>query len=225
MKSYLAYIFNWCLIICCVVFGIRAIALEPDFFVKRYDRYQFDKILDVSQDNLDDCITVLLDYIKDERDDIVVYIDGQEAFNEVEKKHMIDVKNLYQNAVKVALVCGVLAMGILIYFLAKEKRFMSFLTMGFIRVTGTIFVMLVFFGIWFVTDFTSLWNWLHTLLFSNQLWLLDPKTSFMIRMLPEVIFNQMVLAIALYLVICIEPLFVFSCYYQIKKAPIGFERK
>ncbi|MGN1276522.1 MAG: TIGR01906 family membrane protein [Floccifex sp.] len=225
MKSFLSYIFGWCLIIICVVFGIQSIALDASFYTKRYETYCFDEVLHVSQENLEESITVLLDYIKDDRDDMVVIQNGKEVFNERETLHMKDVKQLYQNAHTVMKISIVLAIGILFYFLLKEKRWLSFLTMGFLRVCATLFVILVFFGIWVATDFTSFWNWLHTILFNNQLWLLDPNTSFMINMLPEIIFNELVLSIVLYLCICVIPLLLFSLYYQFKKAPIGFEKK
>lgn len=223
MKSFLAYLFNICLIIICVVSGIKSIALDPSFYEKRYEKYDFYDTLHVSSEDLNQSIHVLLDYIEDNRDDIVVYIDEQEVFNDREKTHMVDVKNLYQKALKVMYVSIGAAMGILFYFLLFEKRYLSFLTRGFLRVLYTVLMLLSFFGIWIFTDFTSFWNWLHTLLFTNDLWLLDPRTSFMINMLPEIIFNQLVLAIVFYLILFIVPLTIFSIYYQIKKAPIGFE--
>lgn len=223
MKSFLAYLFNICLIIICVVSGIKSIALDPSFYEKRYEKYDFYDTLHVSSEDLNQSIHVLLDYIEDNRDDIVVYIDEQEVFNDREKTHMVDVKNLYQKALKVMYVSIGAAMGILFYFLLFEKRYLSFLTRGFLRVLYTVLMFLSFFGIWIFTDFTSFWNWLHTLLFTNDLWLLDPRTSFMINMLPEIIFNQLVLAIVFYLILFIVPLTIFSIYYQIKKAPIGFE--
>ncbi|MDY4797656.1 MAG: TIGR01906 family membrane protein [Floccifex porci] len=223
MKSFLAYLFNICLIIICVVSGIKSIALDPSFYEKRYEKYDFYDTLHVSSEDLNQSIHVLLDYIEDNRDDIVVYIDEQEVFNDREKAHMVDVKNLYQKSLKVMYVSIGAAMGILFYFLLFEKRYLSFLTRGFLRVLYTVLMLLSFFGIWIFTDFTSFWNWLHTLLFTNDLWLLDPRTSFMINMLPEIIFNQLVFAIVFYLILFIVPLTIFSIYYQIKKAPIGFE--
>ena len=104
MKSFLAYLFNICLIIICVVSGIKSIALDPSFYEKRYEKYDFYDTLHVSSEDLNQSIHVLLDYIEDNRDDIVVYIDEQEVFNDREKAHMVDVKNLYQKALKVMYV-------------------------------------------------------------------------------------------------------------------------
>ena len=49
------------------------------------------------------------------------------------------------------------------------------------------------------------------------------KADFMINMLPETIFYQLVLSCVLMVCVLIIPCIVFSIYYQRKRAPIGFE--
>src|SRR5699024_3895128 len=44
-------------------------------------------------------------------------------------------------------------------------------------------------------DFNGFWIHFHKLLFSNDLWLLNPATDRMINMFPESFFNQMVINI------------------------------
>ena len=84
--------------------------------------------------------------------------------------------------------------------------------------------MLVFFGFWIFTDFTSFWTWFHTIFFTNQLWLLDPNTDFMICMLPETIFYKLVLACVIKVICFVALASGLAIYYMVKKAPIGFER-
>lgn len=230
MKSILSYIFGWCIVIVTVVVGVKCFALNPTFYTTRYEKYNFAQTIDVNPEGLDESIHVLLDYLDDTRDDIECTItykgQTQEAFNERETLHMIDVKALYQNAIKVAIVSGVIGLCILFFFLVWERKLLlSYLTKGFLQMSGTLALALAFFGIWVATDFTSFWNWFHTLFFDNDLWLLDPRTSFMINMLPEIIFNQLVISIALFLCVVLVPMLLFSGYYQFKKAPIAFEAK
>lgn len=230
MKSVLSYIFGWCIVIVTVVVGVKFYALNPTFYTTRYEKYNFAQEINVNPEGLNESITVLLDYLEDKRDDIecVIKYKGitRQAFDERETLHMIDVKELYQNAIKVAIGAGVIGLLILFYFLLKEKKLLlSYLTKGFIQMSGTLALALAFFGIWVATDFTSFWMWFHTLFFDNDLWLLDPRISFMINMLPEIIFNQLVISIALFLIIVLVPIFIFSVYYQFKKAPIAFEAK
>ena len=44
---------------------------------------------------------------------------------------------------------------------------------------------------WGIADFDSLFTAFHRLLFSNDLWLLDPKTDLLIRICPESMFAEM----------------------------------
>ena len=207
--------------------SISIMCFNTDFYRYEYAKNNVAEKINISDNDLMKATDVLLGYIKNSNDsldvDVKIGDNIEKMFNQREIDHMVDVKNLYQKALKVMYVSIGAAMGILFYFLLFEKRYLSFLTRGFLRVLYTVLMLLSFFGIWIFTDFTSFWNWLHTLLFTNDLWLLDPRTSFMINMLPEIIFNQLVLAIVFYLILFIVPLTIFSIYYQIKKAPIGFE--
>ena len=183
----------------------------------------------VSKKDLNQSIRLLLDYLDDKRDDIKGHITwhgvSQETFNEKETSHMVDVKVLYQNALKVAKMAFIILGLVVLYFYLNDKTLMfAYLSKGFLMAMFTFILMLVFFGFWILTDFTSFWTWFHTIFFSNQLWLLDPNTDFMICMLPETIFYKLVLACVVK-VICVMALAsVLAIYYMVKKAPIGFER-
>ena len=100
----------------------------------------------------------------------------------------------------------------------------AYVSKGFLTAMFTFIIMLAFFGFWIFTDFTSFWTWFHTIFFTNQLWLLDPNTDFMICMLPETIFYKLVLACVIKVVCFMVPTSVLAIYYMVKKAPIGFER-
>lgn len=230
MKSFISFIWGLMFIVCAAVFSIQSIALDPDFYTTRYEQMELASDLNVSNQDLNDSIIVLLDYIQDERQDMDITItrNGQavEAFNTKEKTHMVDVKALYQNAITVGIVCFVFMIGILVYFFVKEKKLMiSYLSKGMIQASICLGIVLLFFGMWIVYDFTGFWTWFHTVFFSNDLWLLDPRTDFMICMLPEIIFNQLVISIIIEFVLMVAIALAFSIYYQFKKAPIGFDRK
>ena len=165
----------------------------------------------------------------DKRDDIKGHITwygvSQETFNEKETSHMVDVKALYQNALKVAKMAFIILGLVVLYFYLNDKTLMfAYLSKGFLMAMFTFILMLVFFGFWILTDFTSFWTWFHTIFFSNQLWLLDPNTDFMICMLPETFFYKLVLACVVKVICFMALASVLAIYYMVKKAPIGFER-
>ena len=110
-------------------------------------------------------------------------------------------------------------------FVKEKKLMISYLSKGMIQASICLGIVLLFFGMWIAYDFTGFWTWFHTVFFSNDLWLLDPRTDFMICMLPEIIFNQLVISIIIEFVLMFAIALAFSIYYQFKKAPIGFDRK
>ena len=226
MRRVLSFLFGWCFIIVCVVFSIKSTALNPNFYIPKYEEMELASDIGVSKKDLNQSI---LDYLDDKRDDIKGHITwygvSQETFNEKETSHMVDVKVLYQNALIVAKMAFIILGLVVLYFYLNDKTLMfAYLSKGFLMAMFTFILMLVFFGFWILTDFTSFWTWFHTIFFSNQLWLLDPNTDFMICMLPETIFYKLVLACVVKVICFMALASVLAIYYMVKKAPIGFER-
>jgi len=56
---------------------------------------------------------------------------------------------------------------------------------------------IVFLGIGFAIDFTACFRVFHEIFFTNDLWMFDPAEDYMIRMLPEGFFSDMVIRIGL----------------------------
>ncbi len=72
----------------------------------------------------------------DKRDDIKGHITwygvSQETFNEKETSHMVDVKALYQNALKVAKMAFIILGLVVLYFYLNDKTLMfAYLSKGF----------------------------------------------------------------------------------------------
>lgn len=230
MKSVVSFLFGWAVLVCVIVFSINSTALDLSFYTSRYEEMQLASSLGVSNQDLNTSIEKLLDYIADDRTDIdgmiTRYGIKQKTFNERETKHMIDVKALYQNVIKTAWASFALGVMILLYFLIWERKYcLSYLTKGFLQAFLCLGIVLCFFGFWVFYDFTGFWNWFHTIFFTNDLWLLNPATDFMICMLPETIFNQLVLSISVKAILILFTLSIFSGIYQVRKAPIGFDQK
>ena len=61
----------------------------------------------------------------------------------------------------------------------------------------TLAVPLGLLGVWAAVDFSSAFAFFHELLFTNDLWLLDPRTDLLIRICPSSMFAQMGLRIGL----------------------------
>ena len=107
-NSILAFVWGWLFLIVCVVGSIHSVALNENFYIARYESMDLAQQLHVSSDDLNSSIRLLLDYIRDDTDSlessITVSGQKQETFNEREKSHMVDVKALYQNCIRVSMV-------------------------------------------------------------------------------------------------------------------------
>jgi integral membrane protein (TIGR01906 family) len=119
------------------------------------------------------------------------YLAGNEAalddaaFNEREKAHMIDVYAIFDAMRDISLAsllvgCALLAAAVMIPG-KRLKRAWTGAALG----AGLFFLPLAICGIWAAVDFDSAFIAMHHLLFSNDLWLMDPGTDLMIRMLPQ----------------------------------------
>ena len=53
---------------------------------------------------------------------------------------------------------------------------------------GALLVPLGAFAVWAAVDFSSAFTFFHEVLFTNDLWLLDPETDMLLRLLPEQFF-------------------------------------
>lgn len=76
----------------------------------------------------------------------------------------------------------------------------------------TIVVTIVFaaVGIWAAVDFDFFWINFHKIFFTNDLWMLDPRTSLMIRMFSSQFFFDMVAGILVIFIIVIAAILIIS---------------
>ena len=115
------------------------------------------------------------------------------SFNERELTHMADCFDLFVLLRRVLVAAGVAAavllagsslLGIRTY--ARAALFGALALLGLIAVVG----------VWGIVDFDSLFTAFHHLLFTNDLWLLDPRTDLLIRICPQSMFMAMAVKIA-----------------------------
>ncbi|MBR4454873.1 MAG: TIGR01906 family membrane protein [Solobacterium sp.] len=184
---------------------IDVVSFDRSFYEAEYRKNDTVSYTGMSaEDNLRATDT-LLDYLQDKRQDIVctAEVSGteREVFNERETLHMVDVKALYQNAIRVRNGCVITAVILLVLsVLIGKKSFFSVLRSGWkngILLTGAV---ILFIAIWALADFNQFWTNFHLLFFDNDLWLLDPNTSIMINLFPGSFFFDLVIRIIVWVV-------------------------
>ncbi len=200
---------------------IDTIAFNRHFFNFEYDLNNTAEKLGMSKTGLYDASDTLLDYMQGYRSniDVQVKVDHKvrEVFNEREKEHMVDVKNLYQNArlIRDVLLVTFVFMFLFLYY-ENKKELKEVITYAYLRVAIIFAFALFAIIVYAVSDFTAFWTMFHKIFFTNDLWLLNPSTSLMINMFPERFFSHLVFAIAGSFIALYLFFFVYSLRYQRK---------
>ena len=128
---------------------------------------------------------------------IVTMVDGEEQnfFNEQDKLHMWDVKNLFLGGLKLrAMAIPVIAM-LIVVLMATKADLKRLLAKSYFRALAISAVAVAVIGVFVATNFNKVFILFHEIFFTNDLWLFDPRTDYMIRMLPEGFFFDMVVRI------------------------------
>ncbi|MEE1314402.1 MAG: TIGR01906 family membrane protein [Faecalimonas sp.] len=192
------------------------IAAYSDFgwYEKEYAKYGVCTDLEMEMGDVLEVTREMMAYLRGDREDLVVetVVAGEERefFNAREKAHMVDVQELFIGGLwlrRIAVVLFVLA----IFLLWKLKGdWRRILPKSFLIGTGVMVGLLGGLAILVAQDFHRVFFLFHELFFDNDLWLLDPNTDLLIRMLPEGFFFDMVVRIAIIFAVGLSLLCVAS---------------
>ena len=177
------------------------IAMYADFDVYRqeYEKYDVLSDLNMSMDDAMDVTRQMMAYLRGEGDtlSVITTVDGREQdfFNEQDRFHMGEVRDLFIGGLNIrtgALVIAVLCILLLILTKADLKKTVPAGYQAALAVTAAV---LLFLGIACAVDFNTVFVKFHHIFFDNDLWIFDPAEDYMIRMLPEGLFFDMVVRI------------------------------
>ena len=177
------------------------IAMYADFDVYRqeYEKYDVLSDLDMTMDDAMDVTRQMMAYLRGEGDtlSVITTVDGREQdfFNEQDRFHMGEVRDLFIGGLNIrtgALVIAVLCILLLILTKADLKKTVPAGYQAALAVTAAA---LLFLGIACAVDFNTVFVKFHHIFFDNDLWIFDPAEDYMIRMLPEGLFFDMVVRI------------------------------
>ena len=183
------------------------IAMYSDFDVYRqeYEKYHVLSDLDMTMDDVMYVTHEMMDYLRGEGDtlSVVTTVEGKEQdfFNEQDRFHMSEVRDLFIGGLNIrigACVTAVLCLLFLIITHADVKKIIPrsyWITLG---ATGAIVLLI---GGAAVFNFNAVFVQFHHIFFDNDLWIFDPAEDYMIRMLPEGLFYDMVMRIGAIFVI------------------------
>jgi len=151
-----------------ILFNFNFLVYDYNFYEKQFDN-------DLNETFVKENTLNLFDYFKGNSE-------LNDNFNEKEKLHLEDVKVLINNFLLIFYILSFVFVGSLIYLFHKK----DFKTIRFNFIVGGCLTLL--FLLLFLFDFSSLFHNFHLLMFSNDLWLLNPETDLLITIFTESFF-------------------------------------
>jgi len=176
-KSNKKYILKPALIIIIVLLIIllnfRFLVFNNKFYEKEFEKNQYN----IDRNVLGYNKNILFDYFKNNNN-----LDNS-FFNEKEKLHLIDVKNLINIAFVILYILLIIFIILIFYLLYKKEYLIILDSFMFSGLSLIIFLIIIS-----LFKFSNLFYNFHLLFFNNDLWLLDPLKDNLIRMFPESFF-------------------------------------
>jgi integral membrane protein (TIGR01906 family) len=175
---------------------------EVSLYEYGFRKYQVSQVTGIEPGELSKAATGLVRYFDSSGEPIEVKAirNGQELelFNEQEKVHLRDVKDLIQLGRRLRM--GLLAYILFFVVVARWWRGRDFhRTLARAGLHGgwlTLASMLAL-GLFALLGFEQLFLQFHLLSFSNEFWMLDPAKDYLIMMFPQGFFNEATMFIAL----------------------------
>lgn len=192
----LGILFSFSLITAVLISSFE-IAMYADFgfYQKEYEKYKVLPELDMEMDDVMHVTREMMAYLRGDRETLEVYttVEGKEQdfFNEQDRFHMAEVKALFLGGLRIRWIAfGTMAVSLVLLFFtkAKRKRLLCRSYQIVLAVSGGLACIL---GIAAAIDFNAVFVKFHHIFFDNDLWLFDPTEDYMIRMLPEGLFADM----------------------------------
>lgn len=174
---------------------------EYRFYRNEYEKYNVTESLGMEIEDVMDVTGQMMDYLigKKEKLSVITVVEGrrQDFFNEQDRMHMADVKNLFLGGLTLRWwLLGGFAV-LLVVFALLRGDWKRILPVAYFAALVVFIAVTVILGILFASDFTRYFTIFHEIFFTNDLWLFDPATDYMIRMLPEGFFYDMVIRIGM----------------------------
>lgn len=170
------------------------------FYEKEYEKYQVTEALDMEMDDVMIVTKYMMSYLKGKEETLSIEstIEGkqQDFFNEQDRFHMGEVQNLFLKGILLRRIAMVILVAVFMILRWQDKEeWKGRLAKAYEWTLGVTVLMFGVLGISISMNFSRCFTIFHEIFFDNDLWLFDARTDYMIRMLPEGFFFDMVIRI------------------------------
>lgn len=172
---------------------------EYRFYEKEYVRYHVTEALDMELSDVMQVTKHMMAYLRGNAEELSVMttVDGahQDFFNDQDRFHMGEVKALFLGGLKLERIFILIGI-VLLTVCALGAKCEAVVIRAVFTAVGIFFGCFTVIGVFCAVNFSQVFEVFHRIFFDNDLWLFDPATDYMIRMLPEEFFFDMVVRIA-----------------------------
>jgi integral membrane protein (TIGR01906 family) len=181
--------------------NVRAVALDQRFYMTEFARYDIDTATGFTTEQLRGIAQAFITYFDDPpgRMDVQVARGAalQPLFNERELAHMEDVQALMHLVSRVRIVAlAYIGAYVLMGLVWGRAAFVPVLAWTVAAGAGVSVALLAALGALAATDFSELFIQFHLVSFANDLWQLDPRRDYLIRLFPQGFFQDAALRVA-----------------------------
>ena len=211
LRQILIVIQNFSLFISAILGIIFYNCFNLDFYKNFYLRENLAPSINTTDDELINNTTNLLEYLTNKAELNTTW------FSEKDILHMKDVRILYNVSFNLMIFFIIIfILSTILIALIYKNYTMFYITKTFNK-TLLAFILLVIVLAGIISyNFTSFWIKFHQLLFANDLWLLSPEESNLIKMVPEQFFISLITTIILHILILFVSLLVVNNIFKKK---------
>lgn len=172
---------------------------EYRFYEKEYEKYQVAESLHMETADIMDVTDRMMAYLIGEREElsVITRVDGREQdfFNEQDRFHMGEVKDLFLGGLRLRNYLLAAAALFLLLLVIGKTDLGKVLPRAYFISLGVFGALTGILGCLFASNFNKYFTIFHEIFFDNDLWIFDPAEDYMIRMLPEGFFFDFVIRI------------------------------
>lgn len=211
LRQTLIVIQNFSLFISAILGIIFYNCFNLDFYKNFYLRENLAPSINTTDDELINNTTNLLEYLTNKAELNTTW------FSEKDILHMKDVRTLYNVSFNLMIFFIIIfILSTILIALVYKNYTMFYITKTFNKTLLAFIILIIVLAGIISYNFNSFWIKFHQLLFSNDLWLLSPDESNLIKMLPEKFFISLITTIILHILILFVSLFVLNNIFKKK---------
>ena len=172
---------------------------DMDWYRRAYERYDVLSQVDMTMDDLMFVTEEMMEYLINNREELVVYttIGGEykDFFGPQERFHMWEVQVLFLGGLELRYISIIILLASLVVLLWTKANLKRILPRSFWITLGGFTATTITLALIFYFNFSRAFVIFHEIFFDNDYWIFNPRYSYMIRVLPERLFYDMIMRV------------------------------